>query len=300
MAEAAPRKQDLFDEQFLKKLEYLAIVSRKVFAGRVRAERRSRKVGAGIEFADHRDYAPGDDIRYLDWNLYGRLEKLLLRLFEEEEDLHVYLLTDASGSMRTGHPPKLEHAMKLAAALAYVALSNLDRVSIVPFGGEEKRDPLPPARGKGRIFKVFNFLRELEASGRTHLYDAAAELVHRHKRRGLVVLTSDFYDPDGVEGALNVLRHHRFEPIAIHVYDPREARPELKGDLEIVDCETGEARPVTISSKVLAAFAREHERYLADIESFCASRAIPYFRAPTDLAFDELVLQIFRRGGFLR
>src|SRR5262249_10171018 len=169
MAEAAPRKQDLFDEEFLKKLEYLAIVSRKVFAGKVRAERRSRKVGAGVEFADHRDYAPGDDIRYLDWNLFGRMERLLLRLFEEEEDLHVYLLCDASGSMRTGHPPKLEYASKVAAALAYVTLSNLDRVSIVPFGGDERRDPLPPARGKGRIFKVFQFLREVEAHGSTHL-----------------------------------------------------------------------------------------------------------------------------------
>src|SRR5262249_30072316 len=138
---ARPAPANLFDEGFLKKLEYLAIVSRKVFAGRVRAERRSRKTGAGIEFADHRDYAPGDDIRYLDWALYGRAGKLLLRLFEEEEDLHVYLLLDASASMRTGHPPKLDQAMKLAAALAYVTLANLDRVSIVPFGGEDAREP---------------------------------------------------------------------------------------------------------------------------------------------------------------
>src|SRR5215468_8696574 len=146
MAETA--KRDLFDEGFLKKLEYLAIVSRKVFAGRLRAERRSRKTGAGIEFADHRDYAPGDDIRYLDWNIYGRMDKLLLRLFEEEEDLHVYLLLDASASMRTGRPPKLEYPKKVTAALSYVALANLDRVSILPFGGDEAREPLPPARGK--------------------------------------------------------------------------------------------------------------------------------------------------------
>src|SRR5262249_35335211 len=250
MAEAAPRKQDLFDEQFIKKLEYLAIVSRKVFAGRMRAERRSRKVGSGIEFADHRDYAPGDDIRYLDWNLYGRLEKLHLRLFEEEEDLHVYLLVDASGSMRTGRPPKIEYAMKLAAALAYVALSNFDRVSVVPFGGDDARDPLPPARGKARIFKVFQFLREVEVGGRTHLRDAGAARVHRTNGRGLVVVLSDFYDPEGVGEALTLLRHHRFEPVSIHVFDVHEARPQMKGDLEIVDCETGEARPVIVSQKV--------------------------------------------------
>src|SRR5262249_19812275 len=156
--------------------------------------------------------------------------------FEEEEDLHVYLLLDASASMRTGRPPKLHHAMKLAAALAYVTLANLDRVSIVPFGGEDAREPLPPARGKGRIFKVFEFLRDVDAPGTTHLADAASALVHRHKRRGLVVVLSDLYDPEGVEAALNRIRHHKFEPVVIHVFDEREARPDLRGDVEIVDC----------------------------------------------------------------
>jgi hypothetical protein len=115
-----------FDQIFLEKLEYLSIVSKKVFAGRMRAERVSRKAGAGIEFADHRDYAAGDDFRYLDWNVYGRSSKLLVRLFEEEEDLHVYLLLDASASMGTGRPPKIAYAMQIAAALGYVALANLD------------------------------------------------------------------------------------------------------------------------------------------------------------------------------
>ena len=104
---------DLFDEHFLKTLEYLYIVSKKVFAGRARAERRTRKVGSGIEFADYREYVPGDDLRYLDWNIYGRMDKLLLRLFEEEEDLYIYLLLDISDSMRMGSPPKLHYAMQI-------------------------------------------------------------------------------------------------------------------------------------------------------------------------------------------
>jgi uncharacterized protein (DUF58 family) len=290
----------LFDEGFLKKLEYLAIVSRKLFSGRLRAERRSRKLGAGIEFADHRDYAPGDDLRYLDWSLFGRMERLLVRLFEEEEDLLCYFLLDASASMRGGKPAKLEHAMKLSAALAYVALSNLDRVAIVPFGGERAREPLPPTRGKGRIFKLFEFLRAVEAQGTTRLYEAAKTLVHRHKRRGLVVVASDLYDPEGPTAALDVLRHHRFEPVVLHVYDPREARPDCRGDLEICDCETGEVRPVTVSPRVLHALERAHAELLGEVERFCTARAIPYFRAPTDRSFEEQVLQIFRRGGFLR
>src|ERR1700756_4480529 len=139
-----------FDESFLKKLEYLYVVSRKVFTGAMRAERRTRKVGAGVEFADHRNYSAGDDLRYLDWSVYGRLDKLLLRVFEEEEDLHIYLLVDASASM--GKNGKLDFADRVCGALAYIGLSKLDRVSIVPFGGGGAGERLPPARGKAHIF----------------------------------------------------------------------------------------------------------------------------------------------------
>jgi uncharacterized protein (DUF58 family) len=295
----SPARANLFDDELLKKLEVLAIVARKVFAGRARAERRSRKVGAGIEFADHRDYAPGDDLRYLDWSLYGRMDRLLLRLFEEEEDLSVYLLLDASASMRAGASPKLDQAMRLCAALAYVALANLDRISIIPFGGDEGREPLPPGRGRGRIFKVFQFLQNIDARGETRLAAAARALVHRHKRRGLVVVASDLYDPEA-QAAIDLLRHHRFEPVVLHVVDVADARPPLRGDLEIVDCESGEAKPVTVSARLVDAVAREHARLLAEMESFCAARAVPYFRAPVDVPFDELCLGIFRRGGFLR
>src|SRR5262245_33146188 len=188
-----------FDEQFLKKLEYLYVVSRKVFAGRMRAERRTKKTGSGVEFADHRNYAVGDDLRYLDWSVYGRLDKLLLRLFEEEEDLHIYLLLDVSASMRENG--KLDYAQEVCAALAYVGLAKLDRVSIVPFGGPE-RDRLPPSRGKGNIFKVFRFLSSLEPTGRTELSRHLESFVHQAKRRGVAVVISDFYDPEGYEDGL--------------------------------------------------------------------------------------------------
>ena len=154
----AEGRSELFDDKFLKTLEHLHMVSRKVFAGNLRAERRTRKVGSGIEFADHRTYARGDDFRYIDWNLYGRLDKLLLRLFEEEEDLHIYILLDCSKSMKIGSPLKLHYAMQVTAALTYIGLGNLDRVAIIPFG-DRIMDRLPPSRGKNRIFRVFQFLR---------------------------------------------------------------------------------------------------------------------------------------------
>ncbi len=297
-ARAADRSA-LFDERFLRTLEHLHMVSRKMFAGNLRAERRTRKVGSGIEFADHRTYARGDDFRYIDWNLYGRLDRLLLRLFEEEEDLHIYILLDCSDSMAIGNPPKMHYAMKVAAALSYVGLANLDRVALLPFS-DHVLGRLPPSRGKNRIFRVFDFLRTVDIGGTTGIAEAMKTFVSQHKRRGLAVLISDFYDPAGFEEGINTLRYNKFEPFVLQVYDLKEASPNLHGDLSLVDCETGELREVTVSKALLEAYTREHERYCKQIEDFCTARAVPFFRTHTTIPFDELVLQIFRSGGFLR
>jgi uncharacterized protein (DUF58 family) len=295
----AQDRSELFDDRFLKTLEHLHMVSRKIFAGNLRAERRTRKVGSGIEFADHRTYARGDDFRYIDWNLYGRLDKLLLRLFEEEEDLHIYILIDVSDSMAIGTPPKLHYAMQVGAALTYVGLANLDRVCIIPFG-DRLIDRLPPSRGKNRIFRVFQFLRDCDIGGKTEIADCMKDFVAQNKRRGLAVVISDFYDPRGFEQGINTLRYHKFEPFVLQVYDKREAEPNLHGDLALVDCETGDTREVTVSKALLEAYQREHEKYCRELEDYCTKYAMPFFRTHTAIPFDQLVLKIFRSGGFLR
>src|SRR4026208_1919823 len=121
-----------FDDQFLKKLEYLHVVSKRAFAGHNRADRLTPTRGRGIEFADHRPYSAGDDFRHIDWKAYKRLNRLLLRLFDEEQDLPIYLLVDTSRSM--AEEIKFDQARRIAAALCYIGLAHLDRVSIVPFG----------------------------------------------------------------------------------------------------------------------------------------------------------------------
>ena len=299
-ANPAADRSGLFDDRFLKTLEHLHLVSRKVFTGNLRAERRTRKVGSGIEFADHRTYARGDDFRYIDWNLYGRLDRLLLRLFEEEEDLYIYLLVDVSDSMAIGAPlPKLHYAMQLAAALSYVGLANLDRVAILPFA-DRLLGRLPPSRGKNRIFRVFEFLRTCAIGGQTELAECMKTFVTQNKRRGLAVVISDFYDPVGFEQGLNTLRYNKFEPFVLQVYDQREAEPKLHGDLALVDCETGDTREVTVSKSLLEAYQREHEKYCKELEAYCTRYAMPFFRTHTAIPFDQLVLKIFRSGGFLR
>jgi uncharacterized protein (DUF58 family) len=292
---------DLFDDDFQRKLEYLSLVSRRVFAGRLRAERRTKKSGSGVEFADHRTYQPGDDFRYLDWNVYQRFEKLLVRLYEEEEDLAIYLVLDTSASMGFGGGKKLRYGKKVAAALAYVGLANLDRVSLVTTS-DRVMDRMPETRGKARIFKVFRFLREAPAEGTTDLGDALKTFVAQaqKKGRGLVVLVSDLYDPRGFEKGINVLRYNKFDPFVVHVVDPSDAKPKLHGDVLVYDCETGDEREVTVTAKVLDRFADAYARYLADIERFCATHQVPYVAASLEVPFDELILRVFRRGGFLR
>jgi uncharacterized protein (DUF58 family) len=291
-------EDDLFDDQFQRKLEYLAIVSRRVFAGKMRAERRTKKSGSGIEFADHRDYAPGDDFRYLDWGVYQRFGRLLLRLFEEEEDLSIYLIVDTSSSMGFGRDKKIVYAKRLCAALAYIGLANLDRVTIVTTT-DRILDRMPPTRGKQRIFKVFQFLREARADGTTDLGTAMKTFVAQHKRRGLAILLSDLYDPAGFENGINTLRFNKFEPYVLHLVDPTDAVPDLRGDVRVYDCETGDEREVTVTNRVLERFKETYQEYLNEVQLFCTTKQVPYVQADINVAFDEMVLRVLRRGGMV-
>jgi uncharacterized protein (DUF58 family) len=293
-----PDDDELFDDDFQRKLDYLALVSRRVFAGRLRAERRTKKSGSGVEFADHRDYVPGDDFRYLDWNVYQRFGRLLVRLYEEEEDLSIYIVIDASSSMGFDSKRKFRYAQRLSAALAYVGLANLDRITIVA-ATDKIEERMPTARGKARIFKVLQFLKGLEPSGTTDLGDAMKTFVAQHKRRGLVIVISDLYDPHGFERGINVLRYNKFEPFVLHVVDETDGRPKLSGDVRIYDCETGDEREVTVTPKVLAQYRTAYESYLADIKRFCTERQVPYVPADVKIPFDDLVLRVLRRGGFV-
>lgn len=296
------REEDaLLDEAFLRQLESLALAARKLVQGRDRAERRTRRAGHGVELADYRSYAPGDDYRHIDWNAYARTERLLLRLFEQEEDLGVCLLLDGSASMgaRGGAGvSKLARGKQLVAALAYVALSGLDRVSIHALGADEEAR-MPAARGKAQIFAALDFLRRLEPRGPTDLAAAVARFVARQKRRGLVVLVSDLYDPKGAEHAIRALRHARFELHVIHVVDPAELAPDLRGDVELVDRETGATRSVTVTPALLARYRAAVEAHRARIEGSCRDQHVPLHTVTTREPLDTAALRVLRRGGLL-
>jgi uncharacterized protein (DUF58 family) len=288
-----------FDERFLRRLESLALTIRRTSAGRSHGMRRSRRIGAGLEFADHRDYVPGDDLRYLDWNLYGRLERRALRLYEEDEDLAIDVLVDASASMRLGQPAKLELALQIGAALAYVGLSNLDRVAVAALG--DAGASTAPARGKGRILPILRALDGVRADGRTPFSEAVRGFLagRRGRRRGLVALVSDFYDANGARAALELVRRHRLEAIAVQISAPDEIAPALRGDVQLLDVETGAARELTVSPRALADYARRHADLLRELVGYCREHALPCFTVTSDQPFDAVVLRMFRAGGLV-
>lgn len=290
--------ESAFDSDFLKKLEYLYIVSKKIFAGRIKAERRSTRRGVSVEFADYRNYTAGDDFRYIDWNAFARLDELLLKLYEECEDLHIYFLVDASQSMTYGELPKLIYAKRVAAALAYIGLSNLDRIGITAFNTTDM-NRLPTERGKGKIFTVLNFLDQIDGTGETDLENAFHNFVHMTKRRGLVVLISDLFDPKGFTAGLNMLKFQKHDLFVIHIIDEKEAEPNLLGDYHLVDVETDQLRPVTINENHIKRYQALFKKYCDDLDRYCTQREISIVRTMTKAPFEELILRIFRMGGFV-
>ncbi|MCO6455165.1 MAG: DUF58 domain-containing protein [Pirellulaceae bacterium] len=289
-----------FDSNFLKQLEYLSLVSRRVFRGQLLAQRRTLQRGTGVEFADHRQYTPGDDFRYLDWNLYARHDELLLKRFQEEADLHVYLLLDCSRSMDFGQPNKFDYARRVTAALAYIALADLDRVSVVAFASNIV-DVFPLARGKQRVLSLLKFLQSLRCRAeRTDLERSIRSFVHRQQRLGLVILVSDLFDPGGFERGVDLLRHHGYEPHLVHLVAQQEAEPRLRGDVELEDLETGQTRRVTVTERHLRQYRQAFAEFLERVEAYCCRHGLGCTRTTTQVPFEELVLRMMRSAGAVR
>src|SRR3984957_3197701 len=226
----------LLDPQFLARLEQLELVSRKIFRGIMKGERRSKKKGQSVEFADYKNYVIGDDLRHLDWNLYARLDRLFIRLFQEEEDLHFYVLIDNSLSMDFGTPSKLHCARQIGAALAFIGLCNMDRVVIEAFN-EKLTQSLPAVRGRKSLWRVLDFLQKLKPAGPSNLRESLKTFTMKSPGKGIVVLLSDMMDKEGYEDALRYLVARQYDIYVIQVLSQEELEPELMGDLKLGDME---------------------------------------------------------------
>ena len=290
---------ELLDPEFMARIEQLQFVSRKIFAGKMRGERKSKRKGESVEFADYRPYVEGDDLRFLDWNILARLDRLFLKLFLEEEDLHVGVLMDVSKSMDWGKPTKGLYAKRVAAALAYIGLCNFDRVSIYPYANGLTGE-LPGVRGRRLMFKVIDFLTQLELEGVSNFTEACKQFATRHPQRGILVVLSDFFDKGGFEQGLRYLLGRDLDVYAVQILSPEEMEPELAGDLRLLDVEDQDVAEVTVSRALLNRYKQNLRAYCANLKEFCTRRAISYLFHGTDVPFDQVVLSYLRRRGLLK
>ncbi len=292
-------KENLITPKFLSKLETLQMLSRKILTGTMKGERKSSKRGKSVEFADHRNYVYGDEIKTIDWNIYGRLDKLFVKLFSEEEELTFYILVDRSLSMDFGNPSKMEVAGKIAAALSYIALCHYDRVSVGIF--DSLLDGFqPPVRGKQQIFTIFDLLKKLEPRGQTSLSKAIHHFCSRKFRPGMVIIISDFLDYSDFSRALRMLSFNKNDLFLIQVLDGFELNPEIGGDIKFVDVESGEVKELTVTDQLLDLYKNTIDEYCSNLRSLANKMGAGYIMAPTTVPFEDLVLQYLRKGALIK
>jgi uncharacterized protein (DUF58 family) len=302
-----------FDDTTLRKLNRLSLVASRVRAGAMKGERRSTKRGAGVEFADYRDYVAGDDLRRLDWNVYARLDRPFVKLREEEEDLAVHILVDASQSMSWGEGDrnKFEHALHLAAALGAIALSGGDPLRVKMLKTSEVFAPSATLRGSTKTSEVYlrgpqhllrllRFLERQTPSGVTDLNAALREYTLAARRPGLTILISDLFSPGGYESGLSALQARGHEVALLHLLAPDELDPQLAGDLRLIDVETGHAQEVALDGGMRQAYRRRLTGWRADIQTYCRKRGIRFSALSTDRPWDEVVLYEMRKAGVVK
>ena len=290
---------DLLNSDTLKRLERMQIVTRRMNAGRMHGDRRSKRRGLGNDFVDYRNYVFGDDTRCLDWKIYARLDKLYLKLFQEEEDLSVYILIDCSESMNFGTPNKLSYAKQVAAAIGYVCLCNMDNVAIHAFGDGIEAS-WGPKRGKVNAVRSFEFLERVGPFAATDFVKSARTFAQSTKKKGIVILLSDFYDANGCEEGLRTLFGHNFEVYLIHLLSQNELEPDLTGDVCLVDCELGATTDVTLGRSLLTSYKRTLNAFTNGLHRYVSARGGCYLLCSTELSFDRLVLDILCKKGLIQ
>lgn len=289
----------LLDSRFLRRLECLSLRARQIHPGPLPALHATPLRGSGLEFADHQPYAPGDDLRYLDWNVYARHGHLLVKRFQEERDLRVDLLVDASRSMMIGEPSKWDYAKRVLAALAYVALAGLDRVAVTLFA-DSVVGRYPVVRGKNQILGLLRYLEEQVPRGTdTNLDMATQAIAARREPSGVAIIISDFLATDGYRRAIDRLRHRQFDVYLLQLLDASELDVPLRGDVELVDIETNRVRPVVIRERTQRQYSATLEAFRKELRVYARRHGMGIISTTTEVPFEHLVLHMMRQSDWL-
>ena len=294
----------LISPDLMKRLEQLQLLARRRSKSTAKGERRSGARGQSVEFADYRTYVPGDDLRRIDWNLFGRLERLFLKLYEEERELPVTIYLDSSESMSFGRVSKFDFARQVAAAVGYVALCGFDRVTVEPFPLADDQaglvGELRAVRGRRSAMRFFDNLNRLKAGGTADFNQALRFGAMKHRAQGVIVVLSDFLDPAGYEDGLKSLASRGSEVHAVQILAPEELEPSSYGDLRVIDSETGAEQEVTFGKYRRKSYRATVQNYCRRLQEYCRARGIRYQLAQSDTPIDDLLLKAMRTGGMWR
>ncbi len=293
-----PKKGQLLSSDFMARLDQLDVTSRKLLAGKMKGERRSKRRGQSVEFADFRNYVSGDDLRFIDWNIYARLEKLFLKLFLEEEDLSLYLLIDVSKSCDFGEPNKAFYFKQVAAALAYVGLVNYNRVNIIAFADGVVTET-GGLRGRTKVNQMMNFIDKLKPEGPSNFTAACRRFALQHRNKGVCVVLSDFFVKEGFENGLRYIAGGRYDLFAVQALAPQEIEPNLQGDLKLRDMEDDDMAEVSITQPLIKKYKENLNAYCLQLKDYLTRRGGTYLFTSTAVPFDTLVLNYLRERGLL-
>ncbi|MCC6421936.1 MAG: DUF58 domain-containing protein [Phycisphaerales bacterium] len=293
-----PNPIRLLDPAFMARLDQLDLVSRKLLAGKLKGERRGKRRGHSVEFADYRNYVVGDDLRFIDWNVYARLERLFLKLFLEEEDLALYILVDVSKSCDYGTPNKAHYIKQVAAALGYIGLVNYNRVMLAAMSDRIVAQT-GNLRGRQRVPQMIDFLTRLEPAGSSRFAESARRFALSHRSKGICVILSDFFDKEGYESGLRYLSGGNYDLFAIQVLSPQEIDPDLQGDLKLKDMEDGDLAEVSITQPLIKKYKSNLDAYRLGLKQYLSRRGGNYLFTSTAIPFDTLVLNYLRQRRLL-
>jgi uncharacterized protein (DUF58 family) len=310
--------EDLLPSELIARLDPLDLASRKVFFGKLKGERRSKRRGQSVEFADHRPYVIGDDTRHIDWNIFGRLDRLFLKLFLEEEDLSLHVVLDASASSDCGEPNKFLFMQKAAMALGYVGLTNLNRVAATAMGGafgsagtpeEEWQEinvlnAIRDLRGRRRVHDFARWMVSIHPEGNFSFREAAQRIALTRRGKGIMLVFSDFFFKEGYETGLKLLKGHGYDIFCIQVLSPQELDPAgpngLLGDLRLKDIEDGDLAEVTISAPLLKRYKANLSAYCDQLRAFCNQRDMQLLTIRSDTPVETLILDYLRKRGVVK
>jgi uncharacterized protein (DUF58 family) len=299
MTVLSDRKSDLLlDPTFMARLDQLDLISRKLLAGKLKGERRSKRRGQSVEFADYRNYVIGDDLRFIDWNIYARLDRLFLKLFMEEEDLSLYILVDVSKSCDYGNPNKALYLKRVAAALGYIGLVNYNRVNIVAMSDGIVAET-GALRGRRRVAQMIDFVGKLQPTGESHFAAACKRFALANRQKGVLVVLSDFYIKDGFETGLKYLAGGKYDLFGVQCLSPQEIEPDLQGDLKLKDIEDNDTAEVSITQPLLKQYKANLNGYCLALKDYITRRGGTYLFSSTAVPFDTLVLNYLRERGLL-